>query len=71
MDDGRDEPKEIDFVDTALDDLRAFPDDAGATPGISWTKYSMEKSPMTGSPFRPSAQGHAKSVSRRMAMRFV
>lgn len=71
IDDGDDEPKEIEFVDTALDDLRASRTTRGATPGTSWTRCRMERSQMIGSPFRQSGQEHAKSVSPKTAMRFV
>ena len=43
MDEGRGEPKEIDFVDTALDDLRAFPEDARRDRGTSSTGYQLDK----------------------------
>lgn len=51
MDDGRNEPKDIDFVDTALDDLRAFPDDARRDAGYQLDKVQHEEEPDDWKPF--------------------
>ena len=51
MDDGRDQPKDIDFVDTALDDLRAFPDEARRDAGYQLDKVQRGEEPDDGKPF--------------------
>lgn len=53
MDGAKDEPKDIDFVGTALDDLRAFPDDARRDAGYQLDKVQHGEDPTIGSPFRP------------------
>lgn len=51
MDDGRDEPKDIDFVDTALDDPRAFPDDARRDAGYQLDRVQHGEEPDDWKPF--------------------
>lgn len=48
---GSDEAQEIDFVDTALDDLRAFPDDARRDAGYQLDKVQHGEEPDDWKPF--------------------
>lgn len=51
MDEGSDEPKEIEFEGTALDDLRAFPDDARRDAGYQLDKVQHGEEPDDWKPF--------------------
>lgn len=51
MEECRDKPKEIDFVDTALDDLRAFPEDARRDAGYQLDKVQNGEDPDDWKPF--------------------
>jgi phage-related protein len=51
MDDAKDDPKDIDFVDTALDDLRTFPDDARREAGYQLDKVQHGDEPDDWKPF--------------------
>lgn len=57
MDSGSEEPKEIEFVDTALDDLRAFPDDARRDAGYQLDKVQKGEEPDDWKPFPTVGQG--------------
>lgn len=51
MDEGRSEPKEVAFVDTALEDLRAFPEDARRDAGYQLDKVQHGEEPDDWKPF--------------------
>lgn len=51
MDEGNGEPKEIEFEGTALDDLRAFPDDARRDAGYQLDKVQHGEEPDDWKPF--------------------
>lgn len=51
MDDNGGQPKDIDFVDTALDDLRAFPDNARRNAGYQLDKVQHGEEPDDWKPF--------------------
>lgn len=57
MDDEGNEAKDIDFVDTALDDLRAFPDDARREAGYQLDKVQHGEEPDDWKPFSSVGPG--------------